>query len=285
MGCGCELVVSSSSKDAAVGWVEQAAQEILRIENKYSRYLPESIVSRINAAAGAIPVVCDDETLALFGCADSLFEQSGGLFDITSGVLRDAWDFSKAELPGKSRIDRLLPLIGWDMVERDGCFVRLPREGMQIDFGGVGKEYAADCVVRLLQQQGACHGFLNMSGDIRVIGAQPGGEPWIIGVRDPANEAQTIASIPLYEGALATSGDYERYFDIDGRRYCHLLHPSHGYPVDFWRSVTVAAPLAVTAGSISTIAMLKEAEGLDYLRSTGMKFLAVERYGKTHYRN
>jgi thiamine biosynthesis lipoprotein len=285
MGCGCQLVVAAPSREVAVGGVEAAFNEIKRIETKYSRYLPESVVNTINAAAGRASVVYDDETARLFDYADTFYRQSDGLFDITSGILRNAWDFSKNTLPDESKLSSLLSLIGWNRVERSDRSIKLPDDGMQIDFGGIAKEYAADCVIPILYELGLHHGLINMAGDIRVFGSQPDGNPWTIGVQDPHNQGQAFASIPLCEGALATSGDYERYIEIDGERYCHILNPAKGMPVSFWRSVTVLAPLAVTAGSISTIAMLKEETGLDYLTSTGMKFIAVERSGKVHHRN
>ena len=286
MGSGCEAVIASGSKKEAQTIGALAIEEISRIERKYSRYRQESIVSRINAAAGhESGVECDDETLSLFNYADTLYESSSGLFDITAGVLRNAWNFSNALVPDQSLLFKQCNLIAWQRVEREGNTVRLPESGMELDFGGFGKEYAADRAAALLYAKGVRHGYVNLAGDIRVVGPKLDGSPWLIGIQDPRHKNRTIASIPLYAGALATSGDYERYVEVDGRRYCHIIHPRSGYPVTYWRSVTVVAPLAITAGSYSTIAMLKESDGLTFLENSGMGYLAVDCSGKFYHKS
>ncbi|TLU87543.1 MAG: FAD:protein FMN transferase [Chlorobium sp.] len=280
-----EVVLVSESKKKAHAIADLALKEIGRIEFKYSRYRPESIVSRINAAAGLEFVEYDEETAFLFQYADTLYDNSGGVFDITSGGLRHVWDFGKSLLPDPVKLAEQLELIGWNRVERQDKAVRLPVAGMEIDFGGFGKEYAADRAAAVVYEQGGRYGYVNLAGDIRLVGPKPDGSPWIIGIQDPRHKERTIASIPLHAGALATSGDYERFFEVDGHRYCHIIHPRSGYPVTFWRSVTVVAPLALTAGSCSTIAMLKEADGLSFLEKTGMGYLAVDQFGKIYHRN
>jgi len=285
MGSGCEVVIASSSKKEAQSIAGTAIEEVTRIERMYSRYRPESIVSRINAAAGLESVECDDETLSLFHYADTLYESSGGLFDITAGVLRHAWDFSNPVVPDQALLFKQCRLINWQSVERQGNSVRLPVAGMELDFGGFGKEYSADRAAALVHGKGAKNGYVNLAGDIRVVGPKLDGAPWMIGIQDPRHKKRTIASIPLYTGALATSGDYERFIEVDGNRYCHIIHPRSGYPVKHWRSVTVVAPLAITAGSYSTIAMLKEADGLAFLDNSGMGYLAVDSLGKIYHKN
>jgi thiamine biosynthesis lipoprotein len=285
MGCGCEVVIISKSKKEAKSVAVLAIEEVSRIERKYSRYRPESIISRINAAAGHQAVECDEETLALFRYADTLYENSNTLFDITAGVLRHAWDFKNAVVPQRTVLSDKLSLIGWKRVEQQGTAVRLPVAGMELDFGGFGKEYAADRAATLIHGKGVKHGYVNLAGDIRVVGPKIDGEPWLIGIQDPRHKSRTIASIPAYTGALATSGDYERYFEADGHRYCHIIHPRSGYPVSYWRSVTVVAPLAITAGSYATIAMLKEAEGLIFLENSGLGYLAVDQLGEIFHKN
>jgi thiamine biosynthesis lipoprotein len=146
---------------------------------------------------------------------------------------------------------------------------------MEIDFGGIGKEYAADRVATILLGHGMRHGFVNLGGDIRAIGPQPDGTPWRVGVRHPRVGGAAIAGFDLTEGALATSGDYERFFDIDGTRYCHILDPRTGMPVTHWRSVSVAAPLCVVAGSCATIAMLRGADAPSFLDAQGLVWLGV----------
>jgi len=285
MACGCEVVIASTSKYEAVSIAKLAVDEITRIEKKYSRYRPESIVSLINGAAGKGFVECDDETLSLVNYADALYNSSGGLFDITSGILRKGWDFSDTVVPDPEKLEPLLELIDWKAVERNEKTLRLPRAGMELDFGGFGKEYAADRAATIVHQQGVKHGYVNMAGDIRVIGPKPDGSPWMIGIQDPRHKERVIASIPLHGGALTTSGDYERFFEVNGKRYCHILNPRTGYPVTWWQSVTVVTNMAITAGSYSTIAMLKEAEGLDFLEESGLGYLAMDQSGKIYHKN
>ncbi len=284
MASTCEVRLAAADEDEARRLAQPAIDEVRRIEVKYSRYRPDSIVSRINAAAGQTGVECDAETVALFGYADALYAASGGLFDITSGVLRRAWNFREARIPDARQLQPLLALIGWADVQwqAGATQIALPRLGMEIDFGGFGKEYAADRAAAILMDGGVRHGYVNLGGDMRIVGPQPDGSPWVIGIQDPRRTAQTIAAIPIASGALTTSGDYERFFDLDGKRYCHILDPRTGIPVQTWRSVSVLAPLAVAAGSYSTIAMLKGDGALDFLEQSNLSYLAVDRAGRVH---
>lgn len=281
LGGSCEIRLCTESKAEAIAKTEAAMTEIDRIEKKFSRYREDSLISRINRSAGRGEwIECDAETRWLLDYADTLHRQSDGLFDITSGVLRQAWDFREARLPDAEAITARLPLIGWSRVEREGASIRLPQVGMEIDFGGFGKEYATDSAANLLARAGIRHGYVNLGGDIHVIGPQPDGQPWLIGIQDPRKQGAIIATIPLTQGGLATSGDYEKFFEIDGRRYCHVLHPHTGYPVNHWRSISVIAPLSIAAGSYATIAMLKEAGATAFLEQAGLDFLAIDHMGK-----
>jgi len=270
------------SPEQLKGIAEQCVLEVKRIEKKYSRYDPSSIVSRINAASGQESVGVDAETQTLLDYAQTLFESSSGLFDITSGVLRRAWHFDQKISPSPGELEALLPLVSWRRVERLGESVYLPLKGMEIDFGGFGKEYAADRAALVLQQAGIEHGFVNLSGDIRVVGPKFSGEPYRMGIQHPREPSQLLASIPIHQGALATSGDYERFFELEGTRFCHILNPKTGHPVQAWQSVSVLAPLAIVAGSCSTCAMLQEEAGLDYLNASGFSYLAVDSKGQIH---
>lgn len=284
MASTCEIIVAAADAVAAQAWSRRAMEEVWRIEHKYSRYRDDSVVARINTAAGSDWVACDAETLALFDYAGKLYVTSDGLFDITSGVLRRAWNFRQPQVPSEDAVDRLRALIGWPRVERDGARIRLPRQGMEIDFGGFGKEYAADRAADTLAASGACHGYVNLAGDMRFVGARPDGQPWQIGIQHPRAREALVATLPMTQGALATSGDYERYFELEGRRYCHVLHPATGWPVTHWRSVSVKAPLAIVAGGLATIAMLKEQGALEFLDQAGVDYLAIDHTGAA-YRN
>lgn len=280
MASRCEIRLAAASGAEARALAEPALEEVRRIEAKFSRYRPGSIVSRINAAAGLEPVACDEETMALLVYADAVHAGSGGRFDITSGVLRKAWDFRLGTLPSAQQLESLLPLVGWQHVRRDAAGVMLARAGMELDFGGFGKEYAVDRAAEILTAQGVAHGYVNLGGDMRFLGPQPDGAGWSIGIQHPRNPQATIASLPFSRGALATSGDYERFFEVDGRRYCHILDPRSGMPVSYWRSVSVVSPMAIAAGSCSTTAMLLERDGLDFLEQSGLSYLAIDQDGR-----
>jgi len=285
MASRCEVRLAAPSQADAALLAQHAIGEVRRIEQKYSRYRADSVVGRINADAGAAWTECDAETDSLLDYAAAMHNSSGGLFDITSGVLRRAWDFRRPVLPASRVLGELLDLVGWQRVQRGSNRVRLPQAGMEIDFGGFGKEYAADRAAAILAQHGAQHGYVNLGGDMRFIGPRPDGEPWQIGIQDPRDADGLAAGIPVSRGALATSGDYERFIDIKGQRYCHVLDPRTGMPVSYWRSVSVLAPVAIAAGSCATIAMLMQEAGLAFLEQSGMPFLAIDQQGTLHRRD
>lgn len=266
------------ARDAA----RAAIDDVLRIEAKYSRYRDDSVTTAINQGAGGLPVAIDAETAALLRYADRCFAASDGTFDITSGVLRRAWDFRSAppRLPSPASLEAAVALVGWDEVEWSDTSIRLPRTGMEIDFGGIGKEYAADRAATICIELGIAHGLVDLGGDIRAIGAQPGGAPWRMGIRHPRVPGSAIAGIDLVDAALATSGDYERYIEVDGRRYCHILDPRTGMPASHWQSMSVAAPLCATAGSCATIAMLLEEGAVDFLEQQGLRWIGVTADGR-----
>ncbi|MBI2771055.1 MAG: FAD:protein FMN transferase [Burkholderiales bacterium] len=280
MACRCEVQLAAEDEAQAGVLAQAAIAEVRRIQAKFSRYRADSVVSRINAAAGQDAVACDAETIALLDYAQRLYLLGDGLFDITSGVLRRAWNFREPKLPDTGLLVGLCALVDWPAVERKGASVRLPRAGMELDFGGFGKEYAVDRAADLLAARGVRHGYVNLGGDIRALGPKPDGSPWSMGIQHPRRPQELMASIPLVDGALATSGDYERFFELDGQRYCHVLNPRTGWPVGYWQSVSVTAPLAIVAGSLSTIAMLKGAAGRDFLEAQGANYLATNQAGE-----
>ncbi len=271
--------VSENDRDAAHA-AERAAAEVRRIESKYSRYRADSVLSRVNAAAGSgVPVAVDEETDHLLGFAAQLHEASGGLFDITSGVLRRAWDFRATHPPEASAIESILALIGWQHVIRTPGKVALPVAGMELDLGGIGKEYAADRAGTLLREAGFGHGYVNLGGDIRLLGPMCDGSPWLLGIAHPRVAGEVAAEVRLSDGALATSGDYERYIDHDGRRYCHVLDPRTGWPVHDWQSVSVIAPACLAAGALTTIAMLMGQDASHFLREQRVSHVLVDATG------
>lgn len=281
MGGPCEVRLHAPDAARAQAWSRAAEAEVLRLEQRYSRYREDSVTSRINRSAGdARGVEVDAETAALLDYADTAWRQSEGLFDISSGVLRQAWDFKARRVPSQEEIERILPRIGWHKLHWRRPRLVLPLAGMELDFGGYGKEYAADRAAQAARQAGAAHGFVELAGDIALIGPHPDGMPWQIGISDPRAPQRPLASIPLDRGAIASSGDYERYFEHDGRRYCHILDPRSGWPVQGLRAVSVAAEQCLVAGTASTIAMLKgDPGGREWLQQLGLPYLCVDAAG------
>ena len=280
MASDCEVRLAGVSAARAQTLAALAIAEVQRIEGKFSRYRADSIVSRINAAAGNdAPIAIDAETAQLLAFATQLFELSEGLFDATSGVLRRVWDFKTGRKPSAQQLAEALPRIGWNHVQWNDQTARLMKLGMELDFGGFGKEYAADRAATLLAKEGAQHGWVNLGGDIRVIGPQPDCSPWSMGIRNPRRDDAVIASIPISSGALASSGDYERFFIEGEQRFCHILNPKTGWPAQHWQSISVIAPLCVAAGAMSTTAMLKGPDAIAFLEGQGVSYLAVDADG------
>ena len=277
MGGPCEVRLYAGDPAQADRHAAVAKAEIRRLEQRYSRYREDSFTTLVNRSAGdARGIEADAESAALLDYARTAWEQSGGLFDITSGVLRRVWDFKARRVPAQAEIDGILPLIGWQRVRWERPRLVLPLAGMELDFGGYVKEYAADRAAQACRDAGARHGFVELAGDIALIGAHPDGAPWQIGVRHPRAPEQALATIPLAAGAIASSGDYERYFEVDGLRYSHLLNPQTGWPVRGLSAVSVVAPQCLIAGTASTIAMLKGAEaGPRWLDELGLRHLCV----------
>ncbi|HEY1077609.1 MAG TPA: FAD:protein FMN transferase [Fontimonas sp.] len=277
LGGPCALHLYADSEVALDRAAAAGEAELLRIEHKYSRYRADSIVSQINARAGSgQATTVDDETAGLLDYAATLHQQSGGRFDITSGILRRAWDFKARRVPAQSEIDALLPLIGWSLVDWQRPRILLTRQGMELDFGGFGKEYAADRVAALLLGMGVRHGLVDLAGDLRVLGPHPDSSAWQIGIQHPRREG-AIAVLALRGGAIASSGDYERGFDHDGKRYGHILDASTGWPAQGLAAVSVLAEQCLVAGSAATCAMLLGADQAPaWLEALGLPYLCID---------
>lgn len=249
--------VDDRGQEAATALARAAVGEARRIEAKFSRYRPTSVVSQINDAAGGTPVVIDDETETLVRAALDLSELTRGRFDPTVGILRRVWDFRKAEVPSAEAVQSWLSRVDARAVELRSGTLRLARPGMELDLGGVGKEYAADRVAELLRNRGVESALVNLLGDVRTRGRRGDGKPWVIAVQDPRNRARLCFSIRAKaDCGIATSGDYERGFEVDGLRYHHILDATTGQPARGLASVTVVAPTAFEAGRLSTAAFL-----------------------------
>lgn len=282
LGSKCELQLYSIHLRHAEKVAQLVKADVFRIEQRYSRYRDDSILSAINQIAnqgGCLAV--DDETQALLNYADTCYQQSDGLFDITSGILREAWDFKTQTIPTEKQIQTILPRIGWKKVNIEENKVSFAVPGMQLDFGGIGKEYAVDRAATICQQHGIDFGLVELGGDIKIIGPHANGKPWSVGIRHPRKPGHLMANIDVSKGALASSGDYERCIVINGKRYSHILNPKTGWPVQGLSSITVIAEQCVIAGSLTTIAMLKENQGKAWLKSLGVAYLWMDEENNT----
>jgi len=282
MGSPCEIQLYTGSPEDASAIAEMAMADVHRLEAKYSRYRKDSLLSAINAlAARGGSMAVDDETAGLLNYAATCHQQSDGLFDITSGVLRRAWRFERGQLPDPALIEQLLRHVGWHRLRWEPPQLAFAEPGLELDFGGVVKEYAVDRAASLCRNAGARNGVINLGGDVRVIGPLPDGQPWRVGIAHPRDRGGVLTTLGLSRGGLASSGDYERCIVVNGTRYGHILNPKTGWPVRHLAAVSVVADHCVVAGSASTIAMLKEEEGPAWLEELGLPHVWVAVDGET----
>ncbi len=273
MASPCEVLLPSMSRHAALAIGEVAAQEAWRIENKYSRYRDDSVTAWIHENRGTALEV-DEETASLLDFASQCFDLSEGLFDITSGALRRAWRFDGSDrIPDAASIERLLPLVGFDKLQWKSPRLMLPAD-MELDFGGIGKEYAVDRAYELIAARDWTPILINFGGDLRANRPPPQG-PWQIGIERTERAAPMV--LELEHGAIATSGDSRRYLLKGGIRYGHILHPRTGWPVrGAPRSVTVAAGSCTEAGMLATVALLHGDRAQAYLDEQGVRYWVMQ---------
>jgi FAD:protein FMN transferase len=266
MASPCEVLLEVADEDVARRIGESVAAEAWRIERKYSRYRSDSVVALLNRGSGR-PVDLDPETLLLLQFASRCHQLSGGAFDITSGVLRRAWKFDgSGRFPTPTAVAALRARIGFERLQLQGNRLKLPA-GMELDFGGIGKEYAVDRALALVVSQFDGAALVNFGGDMAASRAPRSG-PWRVGVERPAQLGEARLLLDFERGGLATSGDTHRFIEHEGRRYSHILDVRTGYPVvDPPRSVTVAASCCLEAGMIATLSMLKGAAAEEFLQA------------------
>lgn len=275
MASPCEVMVETDARARAAGLGAIAAREAWRIEAAFSRYRKDSVVGCINASAGAT-VEVTAETADLLDFADQCHQLSDGLFDITSGVLRRIWQFGPGAMPpSPDQVTEILSLIGWHRVEWCRPRMTLPK-GMEVDLGGIGKEYAVDRAFALLEERTDLPFLVNLGGDLRANRARSRGTPWTAGIEHPEETRTAVSTLAVGRGALATSGDVRRSFVHEGKVYGHILHPHTGWPVHGApRSVTVAAPTCTQAGVLSTLAMLHGAGAEAFLDAQEVPYWRV----------
>ncbi len=259
MGTRCRVSLVEPNRKATNDFLQSLLEWVSDFEAKYSRFIDSSLISRINAAAGQHPVEIDEETNRILSLCAELHFFTQRVFDPTTLPLIRLWDWKKnpAGLPSADAIARARELVGWNLVQRTANSVYLPKTGMALDLGGIGKEYAVDIVL----QMGGTHGISNLlvdfGQDLRVQGKPPGKPAWHIGLEDPNNPGSCWGSVAATDRAVASSGDYLRHFVLNGKRYGHILDPRTGYPAETdCLAVSIVAPSCTMAGILSTSAFI-----------------------------
>jgi thiamine biosynthesis lipoprotein len=276
MASTCEVIIDTHDKELAFKLMQIAQKEALRIEHKFSRYKTDNILWQINNANGSTTKV-DKETAYLLDFAARCHELSDGLFDITSGCLRRAWKFDGSDnLPAPEVVTCLLASVGWQKVCWQNQEIQMPAD-MEIDVGGIGKEYAVDNTLQLLMAKTIVPLLVNFGGDLAVSGPRKNGMPWQVGIETLAADKKANNVLEISAGALATSGDSRRFLLVDNIRYSHILNPFTGWPVrDAPRAVTVAGSNCIQAGMLATFALLQGSQAETFLTNQDVPFWILQ---------
>ncbi len=265
MGSPCEFIIATEDHELAKSLGTIVSTEAWRIEDKYSRYIDGNIISKLNASNGQWLTI-DTETKRLIDFAKQCYELSEGLFDITSGSLRTIWDFKSKDIriPSESEIAQALKNIGFNkIIFRDNSIKLLPE--MEIDLGGIGKEYAVDMCTQKVAQQTNSPFLINFGGDL--FANKPiDDKPWSVGLENPQNSSEAIQMVDLYQGAIATSGVMKRNIKLNNKIYGHILNPKTAWPIlNPPQAVSVHASSCTDAGILSTLAMLHGEKAEEFL--------------------
>jgi len=270
MGSDFELIVMAPDEAVARKRLDEGVAEIQRIEKLLTVFSETSQTSKLNRLAGIAPVQVDAEVYALIERCIRLSTLTQGAFDITAGALKALYDFKQATFrpPDAYTLRQTLDITGYQHIQmQPGHNVYLQRKGMQIGFGAIGKGYAADRVKALWMAKGVQSGVVNASGDLTAWGSQADGSPWKIGIADPGNKEAIKLWLPVNDASVATSGNYEQYFDLDGIRYSHNIDPRTGRPARFLKSVTIISPGAELSDALATAVTIMGIEvGLDLVQ-------------------
>lgn len=272
MGTRCELQFAAPTDVQAEAYRAAAVRWVSEFEAKYTRFRDDSLIGRINAAAGIDWVEIDADAERIFALCDSVVFLTRGVLDPTALPLMQLWNYKaeRPKVPTPAEIQRVLPLVGWSKVKRVPGKIFLPQKGMAIDLGGFGKEYAVDRVAEMASGFGITSVLVDFGHDLRAVGRPPGRPCWHVGLEDPKKPGACWAGVALTNRGIASSGNYLRYFEHEGRRYGHILDPRKGYPVaNEARGATVIATTCLSAGILSTAAyILGPHDGLGLIRES-----------------
>jgi FAD:protein FMN transferase len=279
MGTMVSVEIVGDSSESLSGITEKVWAEAARLESVFSRYLPDSEITRINREAGRHPVLVSDEMMEVLSCSEDISRITEGAFDISVGPLMEIWGFfpeRKARVPSEEKLADSMARVGWQAIEldRSAGTIHFAKPGMEIDLGALAKGYIVDRLADLLREEGIDNAMVNAGGDIYCLGENLAGRNWRIGLEHPRNEGEILTVLELKNRAIATSGDYRNYFIKSRLRYSHIIDPRTGRPA---RSkvveVSVMAPDCMTADGLATsmfvmgsdkgINLLKEMEDVD----------------------
>ncbi len=282
MGNRFEFCIVHENKAEAQHLLENAVNEVARIEQLLSTYIKDSDTNRINASAGKKWTAVSEETYNLLQRSIKISKLTDGAFDITYGGLDlKLWNFdtSMGKLPDASLAQKLVRKIDYKKVLfNSNNEVKLAEEGMRIGFGGIGKGYAADCAKALMIKSNVKAGYINASGDLATWGFQANGKDWTIGITDPSDKNSIVGLLNISNLAIATSGDYEKFVIIDGKKYAHTIDPKTGLPVHGLKSVSIVCASAELADAMATpVMVMGAANGLSLINQIkGIECLIVD---------
>jgi thiamine biosynthesis lipoprotein len=289
MGNRFEFTAASVAETVAQAAIAKAIAEVQRIERLFTTFSPDSQVNQINANAGLKSVKVDGEVLALIQRSLRIAELTDGAFDITYGGLdKNLWNFNQqmTQLPDRQTAQKAVANINYRnvMINEANSTVYLKNKGMRIGFGGIGKGYAADRAKSVMLASGIENGIINAAGDLITWGKQPSGKSWTAGIADPFLKEQPFSWLDISDMAIATSGTYEKFALIDGKKYSHTIDPKTGYPTSGIASVTIICPIAELADAMTTPVMVMGVEvGLNLINQMkNMACIIIDEKGKIH---
>ncbi len=282
------ITVVSNSSEKAERAIDEAFRELKRLEELMNFYSDKSELAMINRNAGIRPVKVSEDTIDIIKKAIYVSRLTDGAFDMTTGVLTKLWDFNNKKMPEPKEINYALRLVNYRdiVINEKKSTVFLKRKGMLIDLGGIAKGYGADRAMEILKKNGINSCLVAIAGDIKVSGRKPDGSPWVIGIRHPRAEKNSndiFTSLPLTDAAISTSGDYERFFIKDGKRYHHILNPFTGYPSESTGGVSVITEEGYLSDSFATaVFVLGPEKGMELLKRLGYKGIFITGDLKTY---
>nr|WP_075341333.1 FAD:protein FMN transferase [Tenacibaculum agarivorans] len=289
MGCRFDIVVVADSENIADKHIYTAIQEIKRIENLISSWNPSSQTSKINLNAGITPVKVDSELFQLIKRSKKISQLTDGAFDISFASIHKLWKFDGTTInpPTKESIQLSVSKINFKniLLNEEKQTVFLKEKGMKIAFGAIGKGYVADKAKKLLQSEGVVAGIINASGDMNTWGEQPNGDPWKVAITNPMDKSKSFGTLPISNQSIVTSGNYEKFLLMQGKRYSHIIDPRTGYPTTGILSVSVIAPKAELADALATsIFVIGKEIGLDRINQLkNVECIIIDDEGGIHY--